>query len=84
MKVVGNLTTFVREQMLEEFEVGSRIQSLIAHYEDLHRAHAAVLKARAQVEALTPLVAEGERYAGLVSEDSQMRQCRGALHAFFS
>lgn len=84
MKAVGNLTSFVREQMLEEFEVGSRIQALIAHYEDLHRAHGAVVKARAQVEALTPLVAECDKFAALAAEDSGMRQCREAMHAFFS
>lgn len=54
MKSVGNLTEFVREHMLEAFDVAPRIDALIHHFDDLNRAHEAVLKARAQVEALTP------------------------------
>ncbi|MCE5360618.1 MAG: AAA family ATPase, partial [Acidithiobacillus sp.] len=57
MKSVGNLTDFVRNHMLEPFEVAPRIQALIGHFDDLNRAHQAVLKAQQQVELLTPLVA---------------------------
>ena len=46
MKSVGNLTDFVRHHMLEPFEVGPRIQALIGHFDDLDRAHQAVLKAQ--------------------------------------
>jgi uncharacterized protein YPO0396 len=58
MKSVGNLTDFVREHMLERFEGEERIQALIHHFDDLDRAHAAVLKAKAQLEALEPLIAD--------------------------
>ncbi len=61
MKSVGNLTDFVRGHMLEPFDVGGRIEALIRHFDDLDRAHEAVLKARRQIEALTPLVADCER-----------------------
>ena len=57
MKSVGNLTDFVRNHMLEPFEVAPRIAALVEHFDDLDRAHAAVLKAKRQVELLTPLVA---------------------------
>jgi uncharacterized protein YPO0396 len=59
MKSVGNLTDFVRSHMLEPFDVGSRIEALIRHFDDLDRAHQAVLKAKRQVELLTPLVEDG-------------------------
>ena len=49
MKSVGNLTDFVREHMLEAFPVEARIGALIAHFDDLNRAHEAVLKAKAQI-----------------------------------
>ncbi len=64
MKSVGNLTDFVRGHMLEPFAVEPRIKALIAHFDDLNRAHEAVLKAKRQVEMLTPLVADCERHAG--------------------
>ena len=58
MKSVGNLTDFVRSHMLEPFDVAPRIQALISHFDDLNRAHEAVVKAKRQVEILTPLVAD--------------------------
>jgi uncharacterized protein YPO0396 len=62
MKSVGNLTDFVRSHMLEPFDVAPRVQALIAHFDDLNRAHQAVLKAQQQVELLTPLVADCGRH----------------------
>jgi uncharacterized protein YPO0396 len=58
MKSVGNLTDFVRSHMLEPFDVAPRITALIGHFDDLSRAHAAVLRAKRQVELLLPLVAD--------------------------
>lgn len=84
MKSVGNLTEFVRNHMLEPFEVEARIQSLITHFDDLNRAHEAVLKAKAQVERLTPLVADCDRYALLVAETDELRACREALKPYFA
>ena len=44
MKSVGNLTEFVRNHMLEPFDVAPRITALIAHFDDLSHAHEAVLR----------------------------------------
>ena len=68
MKSVGNLTDFVRSHMLEPFDVASRIEALIRHFDDLDRAHQAVLKAKRQVDLLTPLVDDGARHQALVAE----------------
>ena len=68
MKSVGNLTEFVRGHMLEPFDVQPRIAALIRHFDDLSRAHEAVLRARHQIEHLPPLVADCERHAELVAE----------------
>ncbi|MCC7100427.1 MAG: ATP-dependent exonuclease SbcCD, C subunit-like protein, partial [Rubrivivax sp.] len=46
MKSVGNLTDFVRSHMLEPFDSGQRIEALIRHFDDLDRAHQAVLEAK--------------------------------------
>ena len=46
MKSVGNLTDFVRGHMLEPFDVAPRLSALISHFDDLNRAHQAVLKTR--------------------------------------
>ncbi|MEO6322466.1 MAG: ATP-binding protein, partial [Polaromonas sp.] len=84
MKSVGNLTDFVRSHMLEPFEVAPRITALIGHFDDLNRAHEAVLKAKRQVELLTPLVADGERHALLVAQTEELRACREALKSYFA
>jgi uncharacterized protein YPO0396 len=84
MKSVGNLTDFVRSHMLEPFEVASRIQALITHFDNLNRAHQAVLKAQRQVELLTPLVADGERHAAMAVEVTALRACREALRPYFA
>ena len=84
MKSVGNLTEFVRAHMLEPFDVAERIASLIDHFDDLNRAHEAVLKAKRQIELLTPLVADCGRHAELDAEIAELRACREALRAWFA
>jgi uncharacterized protein YPO0396 len=84
MKSVGNLTEFVRGHMLEPFDVSTRIEALIRHFDDLDRAHQAVVKARRQIEALTPLVADCDEHAAKEAESAGLRQCRDALRPFFA
>lgn len=84
MKSVGNLTDFVRSHMLEPFDVATRIDLLLRHFDDLDRAHEAVLKAKRQEQLLTPLVADCERHAELLATIGDMRACRDALRGYFS
>jgi len=84
MKSVGNLTDFVRSHMLEPFDVMPRVLALIGHFDDLNRAHLAVLKTRHQVELLTPLVADCARHGALVAEVESLRVCRDSLRVFFA
>ena len=84
MKSVGNLTEFVRGHMLEPFDVAPRITALINHFDDLSRAHEAVLRAKRQIELLAPLVADGGRHAELGAEIEELRTCREALRAWFA
>src|SRR6266536_81018 len=46
MKSVGNLNDFVRSHMLEPFDAASWTDRLVAHFEDLTRAHEAVRRAQ--------------------------------------
>lgn len=84
MKSVGNLTDFVRSHMLEPFDVVPRITALIGHFDDLNRAHEAVLKAKRQVELLSPLVADCERHTSLGSQVEGLLACREALRSYFA
>ena len=84
MKSVGNLTDFVRNHMLEPFDVAPRVSALLNHFDDLNRAHEAVLKAKRQVALLTPLVADCERHAELAAGIDELRDCREALKPYFA
>src|SRR5215467_14164132 len=84
MKSVGNLTDFVRQHMLEAFAVEARIDALMAHFDNLNRAHEAVLKAKAQIARLTPLIADCDQHVALMEEASAMRGCLDALGAVFT
>lgn len=84
LKSVGNLTEFVRTHMLEAFDVAPRIKALIEHFENLNRAHEAVLKAKRQVEMLEPLVSDWERHGELVKSADDLRACREALRPWFA
>ncbi|MDZ7810479.1 MAG: ATP-binding protein [Arhodomonas sp.] len=84
MKSVGNLTEFVRSHMLEAAPVEDKIEALIGHFDDLNRAHDAVVNARRQIEALEPLVADAERHAELSALAERWRACREALEPWFA
>ena len=84
MKSVGNLTDFVRQHMLEAFPVEERIEALVHHFDDLNRAHEAVLKAKAQIARLSPIVEDGHEHGRVSAEVESLRNCRNALHAYFA
>jgi uncharacterized protein YPO0396 len=84
MKSVGNLTDFVRSHMLEPFDVAPRIAALIAHFDDLNRAHEAVLKAKRQVDLLAPLVRDCDRHGEVAAKADAMRQGRELLRPCFA
>lgn len=84
LKSVGNLTAFVREHMLEPFDMKSRITALVEHFGNLNLAHEAVLKAKRQVEMLEPLVADCTRYDEISQLVDHYRRCRDCLRTWFS
>ena len=84
MKEIRSITDFVRSHMLEPFDVVPRIGALITHFDNLNRAHEAVLKAKRQVELLTPLVADCSQYRDRARDQEACRACRDALRPYFA
>ncbi|NEE00864.1 ATP-binding protein [Phytoactinopolyspora halotolerans] len=82
MKSVGDLNDFVRSHMLEPFDAKEWIARLVAHFEDLTKAHDAVVKARAQLEELNPLLADCDTYDALAEEIRGLDGERAALPYF--
>jgi uncharacterized protein YPO0396 len=84
MKAVGNLTGFVREHMLEAFDVSPRIEALIRHFDDLNRAHQAVLRAREQIRRLEPLVERLDEHEQAEQARAHWQYCRDGLRVHFA
>lgn len=84
MKSVGNLTDFVRNHMLEPSEIAPRIEALLTHFEDLNRAHGAVLKAKKQIQLLTPIVQNCRRHRELAETAAHLREQRDGLQGYFA
>lgn len=68
MKSVSSLTDFVREQMLERTDVKEQIAALLKRFEDLKKAHEAVVHAREQHQILKPLTESCVEYGKVVRE----------------
>ncbi|WP_426989940.1 ATP-binding protein [Pseudarthrobacter sp. Y6] len=84
MKQVENITNFVRTNMLEEDDVEARIGNLIHHFDDLKRAHDAVLRAKDQIALLTPITEGAAQHTALSRDDEFARQQRDQLHPWFT
>jgi uncharacterized protein YPO0396 len=84
MKSVGNLTDFVREHMLEPFNAAKTTKDIVAHFDHLTSAHEAVLRAQAQLEALTPLLADCDTHDRLDAAITMLNAQRDALRYYFA
>lgn len=84
IKEIGGLNDFVRNHMLEKTDVQSRIQVLQESYENLTLSHDAIQKARKQLEALTPLIEEAEKYNQQKQEIETLQRLRDVAPAYFA
>ncbi|MEO3782356.1 SbcC/MukB-like Walker B domain-containing protein [Actinocorallia sp. B10E7] len=84
MKSVSDLNKFVRDHMLEPFDAAAWTAKLIAHFDDLTRAHDSVKRAEEQLQALTPLLEECDRHDRLRDEINGLSGQRDALRYFFA
>ena len=84
MKSVGNLTDFVRDHMLEPFDAAKWTANIVAHFEDLTKAHEAVQRARSQLTALGPLLAECDTHDKVAAQIATLTAQRTALKYYFA
>lgn len=56
IKVLGDLTNFIRQEMLEEADAEEQFKSLYNHYSDLLLSHKAIQKDEKQLELLEPVM----------------------------
>lgn len=84
LKSVGNLTDFVREHMLDAPQVKDRIEEIRRNFDNLNRAHTAVMKAKDQIQRLEPLAKDCDHCDVVQLEIGNLTRGRSALHAFFA
>jgi uncharacterized protein YPO0396 len=82
MKSVGNLNEFVRIHMLEPFDAADWIARLVDHFEDLTKAHEAVLNAQRQLADLSPLLTDCDAHDGIGQEIQSLTDQRAALRFY--
>jgi uncharacterized protein YPO0396 len=84
MKAVGNLTDFVREHMLEPFDAAGAVADIVAHFDDLTKAHEAVQRAQAQLMLLGPLLKELDTHDAVDKELRDLAARQEALPYYFA
>ena len=84
MKQVENITHFVRTNMLEEDDVETRVKNLLHHFDDLKKAHDAVLRAKDQIRMLEPVRDNAARHQSLSLEYNNSHEQREQLSPWFT
>src|SRR5260370_6400153 len=84
MKSVSSLTDFVREQMLEKTDVKEQIATLLKRFDDLNKAHAAVVHAREQYSILKPLTESSVEYGDVGRQIEGIEAMLEVLPAWFA
>ena len=61
LKVLGSLTDFIRENMLEKSDADLEFQKLERNYENLLQSERTILKTKKQIEMLEPVIEAGKK-----------------------
>lgn len=84
MKSVSSLTDFVREQMLERTDVKEQVAALLKRFEDLKKAHEAVVHSREQYQILKPLTEACIEYGNVTREIETIENMLEIVPAWFA
>lgn len=84
MKSVSSLTDFVREQMLERTDVKEQITALLKRFDDLNKAHAAVVHTREQHLILKPLTEACLEYGNVTREIENIESMLEVMPVWFA
>jgi uncharacterized protein YPO0396 len=84
IKEIGGLNDFVRQHMLEKTNAIDQITALRENYENLTRAHDAILKAQQQIARLEPLLVQVQTHAQLQTRIAETEASAEATAFFFA
>jgi len=84
IKEIGNLNDFIRKHMLEKVDVLQRIDLLRGNFNNLNKAHQAIIKAKHQLEYLTPLVKDMDRFETMIESIAFLNDLIQSIPIYFS
>ncbi|MFF4386262.1 ATP-binding protein [Streptomyces sp. NPDC001552] len=84
MKAVGSLDEFVRERMLEPFDAKTEVDKIVAHFNALTASHNEVVRAKAMIDVLGPIVQACNRCDEIQRAIDALKQRRDVLPVFFA
>src|SRR5690606_23648281 len=76
VKDIQSLNRFIRDHMLEPHSWRERIEGLLGHFTQRSQAHQSLVKARRQIELLTPVAVAAQAHGRLASA---MQDCQNQL-----
>ncbi|MGW2541562.1 ATP-binding protein [Kitasatospora sp. NPDC001574] len=84
MKAVGSLDEFVRERMLEPFDAKAEVDKIVAHFNALTASHGEVVRAKAMIGVLGPIVQACDRCDEIQRDIDVLKRRRDVLPVFFA
>ncbi len=84
LKAIGNLTQFIRSHMLEPSSMDIKIDELIQNFSELNHIHTLVLRAKREIELLTPIDKEGKKYEKNFEIKEEFESYREKLSPYFA
>jgi uncharacterized protein YPO0396 len=84
LKSIGNLTEFIRTHMLENFGIDTRIDEICQNFAELNHTHNLVLRAKREIELLTPISKSYRKYRKITDEIDQYLQLRNLINCYVS
>lgn len=83
IKEIGGLTEFIRKYMLESPNVQEHINRLRSTFDDLTTAHDSIVRAKTQIDALTPIIEQGKQYDSYTARIAEVEHLLRAIPAYF-
>jgi len=84
IKEIGNLNDFIRRHMLEKVDAMERMNTLRVNFNNLDKAHQAIVKAKHQLEHLNPLVKGLDQFEHIVKDIQRLDDVRAMVPAYFA
>jgi len=84
IKEIGSLNTFIRDHMLERTDVDGQIRQLRDNYENLTKAHDAIVKAERQRDLLLPIKSSDEKMRAIDAQIEEAQHCETAVPLYIA